>query len=255
MSNNTVDRRAALLEILNEKGQLRVDEVSKLFDVTEVTVRNDLRKLEQEGFLRRTHGGALKSDKVAFDLALIEKEKKHADEKKRIGVAAAKLVYDGETVIIDSGTTTMEVARNLKDKRDITVITNALNIAMELAGRPGIDVILTGGNLRKKSFSLVGPHAKQTLSEHFGDKLFLGVDGFSTIYGITTPNLLEARINRLMVERANEVIVVTDSSKFDKRSLSLIVTVDKINKVITDSNIPDKDFADLKAMGIEVILV
>ncbi len=148
----------------------------------------------------------------------------------------------------------MEVARNIKNMKNITVLTNALNIATELAGREGLEVILTGGILREKSFSLVGPNAEQTLQDYFCDKLFLGVDGINTQDGVTTPNLLEAKVNRLMAERANEVIVVTDSSKFGKRSLSLIVPVNKIDIVITDSNIPEEDYLTLQAKEIEVIL-
>jgi len=254
MSNNTVDRRSTIVEIIQTRGKLRVDELRKKFDVSNVTLRNDLKKLEEDGYLRRTHGGALKVETVAFDLALIEKEKKFSDEKKRIGKAAASLVCEGETIILDSGTTTMEVARNIKNMKNITVLTNALNIATELAGREGIQVILTGGILREKSFSLVGPHAEQTLQDYFCDKLFLGVDGINTKDGVTTPNLLEAKVNWMMAERANEVIVVTDSSKFGKRSLSLIVPVNKIDKVITDSNIPEEDYQTLQTKGIEVIL-
>jgi DeoR family transcriptional regulator of aga operon len=255
MSNNTVDRRSAILDILNENGKIHVDQLSKAFEVSEVTVRNDLKRLEQEGFLKRIHGGALKTETVALDLTLSEKAKKHAAEKRKIGRAAADLVREGETIILDSGTTTMEVARNLKNRINITVITNALNIATELAGREGIEVILTGGILRENSFSLVGPHAERTLHECFGDKLFLGVDGISVKYGVTTPNLLEAQVNRIMVEQAKEVVVVTDSSKFEKRSLSLIVPINKIHKIITDASIPAHELAALKSQGIEVIPV
>jgi len=254
MSNNTVDRRSTIVEIIQTRGKLRVDELRKKFDVSNVTLRNDLKKLEEDGYLRRTHGGALKVETVAFDLALIEKEKKFSDEKRRIGKAAANLVREGETIILDSGTTTIEVARNIKNMKNITVLTNALNIATELAGREGLKVILTGGILREKSFSLVGPHAEQTLQDYFCDKLFLGVDGINSKDGVTTPNLLEAKVNRMMAEQANEVIVVTDSSKFSKRSLSLIVPVHKIDKVITDSNIPEADFQRLRAKDVEVIL-
>jgi DeoR family transcriptional regulator of aga operon len=256
-SFSTVDRRSTILEIINQRGKIHVDELSKAFSVSEVTVRNDLKKLEKDGFLRRTHGGALKANNVAFDLTLMEKAKKHADEKRAIGAKAAEMIYDGDTIILDSGTTTFEIARNIKEKKkkNITVITNALNIATELAGVEGIGVVLTGGMLREKSFSLVGPHAEQTLKDYFGDKLFLGVDGICTDYGITTPNLLEAQVNRLMVERSNEVIVVTDSSKFGRRSLCLIVDLSSIDKIITDHGIPENDLSALRSKDVEVSLV
>ena len=252
---STVDRRSTILDIINQQGKIHVDELSKAFNVSEVTVRNDLKKLEKDGFLRRTHGGALKANNVAFDLTLMEKAKKHAHEKKLIGTKAAEMIFEGDTIFLDSGTTTFEIARSIKEKKNITVITNALNIATELAGIEGIGVVLTGGMLREKSFSLVGPHAEQTLKDYFGDKLFLGVDGICTDYGITTPNLLEAQVNRLMVERSNEVIVVTDSSKFGRRSLCLIVDLNSVDKIITDRGIPENDLNVLRSKEVEVCLV
>lgn len=255
MSNNTVDRRSSILEMLREKGKISVVDVTKMFDVSDVTIRNDLKRLELDGFLKRIHGGALKIDKVAIDLNLREKEKQHSVEKTKIGIAAAQLVNEGETIFLDSGTTTMEIARNIKNLKNITVITNALNIASELAGIESIEVILTGGILRKKSFSLVGPHAEQMLGELFGDKLFLGVDGISAEYGVTTPNHLEACVNRIMVKHVNEVIVVTDSSKFNKTSLALIVPIDKVHTVITDKGISEQDLLALRAREINVIIV
>lgn len=254
-SYSTVERRSTILDIINQKGKIHVDELSKAFSVSEVTVRNDLKKLEKDGFLRRTHGGALKANNVAFDLTLMEKAKKHAQEKRSIGARAAEMIEEGDTIILDSGTTTFEIARSIKEKKNITVITNALNIATELAGIEGIGVVLTGGMLREKSFSLVGPHAEQTLKDYFGDKLFLGVDGICTDYGITTPNLLEAQVNRLMVERSNEVIVVTDSSKFGRRSLCLIVDLNSVDKIITDRGISESDLNALRSKEVEVCLV
>ncbi len=256
-SFSTVDRRSTILDIINQKGKIHVDELSKVFSVSEVTVRNDLKKLEKDGFLRRTHGGALKANNVAFDMTLMEKAKKHAEEKRAIGAKAAEMIYEGDTIILDSGTTTFEIARSIKEKKmkGITVITNALNIATELAGIEGIGVVLTGGMLREKSFSLVGPHSEQTLKDYFGDKLFLGVDGICTDYGITTPNLLEAQVNRLMVERSNEVIVVTDSSKFGRRSLCLIVDLNNVDKIITDRGISEDDLNTLRSKEVEVCLV
>ncbi len=255
MPNDTVDRRDEILDVLSRNGKVYVSDLSKKFSVSKVTLRNDLKRLEQDGFLRRIHGGALKTHQVAVDLALAEKEKKHAEEKRMISRVAAEMIEDGDTIILDSGTTTMEIARSIKNRTGITVITNALNIAMELANQQGIEVIIAGGNLREKSFALVGPHAEHLLSEYYADKFFLGVDGFSSRYGVTTPNIMEARLNRIMVEHAREVIVVTDSSKFGKRSLSLIVTIDKIDRVITDKDIPEDELAALQKAGKEVISV
>jgi DeoR family transcriptional regulator of aga operon len=251
----TTERRNEIVRLINQNGRVSVEELSKQFHVSTVTIRNDLNFLEDRGLVHRAYGGALTRDAVAFDTAINEKQKQHAEEKKRIGRAAAEMVHDGDSIILDSGTTTMEIAKNLRGKKDVTVITNAINIATELAGNSGISLIMTGGILRETSFSLVGPYAESVLNEFYFDKCFLGVDGFDVRFGLTTPNLLEARLNRLMVERARESIAVMDSSKFSHQSLSLIVKPEKIQKIITDTNIPQDIITLLKEMNIEVFLV
>jgi DeoR family transcriptional regulator of aga operon len=253
--NNTVDRRAEIVRLVNDHGRVTVAELSRRFKVSPVTIRSDLAYLENKGLIHRTYGGALTRDLVAFDRSLSEKQSLHAEEKKRIGAAAAELVLDGDSIILDSGTTTMEVAKNLKGKKNLTVMTNAVNIASELAGIPGITVMLTGGTLRERSFSLVGPQAEASLREYCFDKLFLGVDGFDLSFGLSTPNVLEARLNRAMIEAAKQTIVVADSSKFGRRSLSLIAKVDRIHKLVTDSNVPSEYVRALEDLGIEVIVV
>ena len=194
------------------------------------------------------NGGAL------ADPTLREKEELHRKEKQRIGTAAAGLVKEGQVVVLDSGTTTTRTARMLRDFTNVTIITNAVNIATELAGASP-EVILTGGMLRKNSFSLVGPIAEETLHRLNADILFLGVDGFDVQYGLTTPNLLEAKVNRAMVDIAKRVIAVCDSSKFGRRSLSLIAPTAAIHQVITDPQISQSDLRALKKAGIEVTLV
>jgi DeoR family transcriptional regulator of aga operon len=171
-----------------------------------------------------------------------------------IAEAAARLVEEGQSVLLDSGTTTTAVARALKDRAKLTVITNAINIAAELAGTQ-VEVILTGGTLRKNSFSLVGPLAEQTLMQLSADILFLGVDGFDTKAGLFTPNLLESQVNRAMVKIARRTIAVCDSSKFSRRSLCNIMPVSAIHEVITDKQIPKSDLNALKDAGVKVTQV
>jgi DeoR family transcriptional regulator of aga operon len=156
-------------------------------------------------------------------------------------------------VVLDSGTTTTEIAKALRNFRNLTIVTNAVNIAAELSGS-AIDVILTGGTLRKNSFSLVGPIAEETLHGLNADLLFLGVDGFDVHYGLSTPNLLEAKVNRVMVQVAKRKIAVCDSSKFGRRSLSLIVPPSALDEVITDRGIPQSDARALRKAGIEVTI-
>jgi DeoR family transcriptional regulator of aga operon len=185
---------------------------------------------------------------------LREKEKQHRKEKQRIGKAAADLVKEGESVLLDSGTTTTAVARAVRDRGRLTVITNAVNISAELSGTP-IEVILTGGTLRENSFSLVGPLAEETLHRLSADILFLGVDGLDVHFGATTPNVQEASVNRVMVEIARRTVVVCDSSKFGRRSLSLITPLSGVHEVITDSKIPKGDLRVLTEAGIKVTIV
>jgi DeoR family transcriptional regulator of aga operon len=164
------------------------------------------------------------------------------------------MVSEGQVVILDSGTTTTAIARALRSFRKLTIITNAVNIAAELAGS-SVEVILTGGTVRQNSFSLVGPLAEESLKHLHADILFLGVDGFDVQYGLSTPNQLEAKVNRVMVEVATRTVAVCDSSKFGRRSLSMIVPPSELHEVITDRGIPKSDARALKKAGISITLV
>ncbi|HEY1658452.1 MAG TPA: transcriptional repressor AgaR [Candidatus Sulfotelmatobacter sp.] len=249
------ERRRAIREILERNGRVLVTEIARQFHTSQVTVRKDLDVLQSQGLIHRTHGGALPAREGALeDPTLREKEKLQRAEKLRIAEAAARLVKEGQVVILDSGTTTTAIARALRNFQKVTIITNAVNIAAELSGAP-VEVILTGGTLRKNSFSLVGPIAEETLQRLNADILFLGVDGLDVQYGLSTPNLLEAKVNRRMVEVAKRTVAVCDSTKFGRRSLSLIVPTRSLHEVITDRDIPKADLRALRKMGMEVTLV
>lgn len=249
------ERRRAILEVVSHDGRALVKDLARRFRTSEVTIRKDLEVLNSHGLLHRTHGGVLPVQGGALaDPTLREKEELHRKEKLRIGTAAASLVQDGQVVVLDSGTTTTCIARMLRDLKNVTIITNAVNVATELAGAAP-EVILTGGMLRKNSFSLVGPIAEETLHRLNADILFLGVDGFDVQYGLSTPNILEAKVNRAMIDIAKRVIAVCDSSKFGRRSLSLIAPTSAVHHIITDSQIPPSDLRGLKKAGIEVTLV
>ena len=249
------ERRRAILDLLARQGRVLVTELSSHFDTSQVTIRKDLEILHAQRQVHRTHGGALPArENTPEDPTLREKEKLHRQEKLRIAERAAARVKEGQVVILDSGTTTTAIARALRSFQRLTIVTNAVNIAAELAGT-AIEVILTGGTLRKNSFSLVGPIAEDTLRRLSADLLFLGVDGFDVHYGLSTPNLLEAKVNRVMVEVAKRTVVVCDSSKFGRRSLSLIVSPSALQEVITDRGVPKIDLRVLKQAGIEITLV
>ena len=252
---STVSRRKKILQMLSDSGQVLVDDLSKEFSVSEVTIRNDLDQLEKKNQLIRARGGAIKLQSgVGLDQRLADKHKINYPEKARIGKRAAQLVSEADTIIIDSGSTTAEMVKNLPDFQDLTVITNALNIANQLMIKPYINMIIPGGYLRKNMLSLVGPQAEKSLRNFNVDKAFLGVDGLDTRHGIFTPNVEEARLNEIMIEVSKEVILLADSSKFKKRSFAFICQINQIDKVITDNKIPDDDKKRLLDAGVEVII-
>ena len=249
------ERRQHILDLIQKQGRVLVGELSRALHISQITIRKDLDYLQSKGLIQRSHGGALRvQTSTLVDPSLQEKQKQNSQEKERIAVAAVKMVEEGQCIILDSGTTTTAIAQGLKQFRQLTVITNAVNIAAELAGTD-FEVILVGGTLRKNSFSLVGPLAEDNLEEMHADVLFLGVDGFDLEVGITTPNFLESRVNRAMVKAARQVIAVCDSSKFSRRSLSRIVPPGAVHQVITDRNLPPETADALRALGIALTLV
>jgi DeoR family transcriptional regulator of aga operon len=253
--SSTVERRKSILSQINESGQVLVHELSNEFSVSEVTIRNDLEQLEKKNLLIRARGGAIKAERgVGIDYRLSEKDKLNSDEKARIGRRAAQLINEHDTIILDSGTTTIEIAKNLSHLNDLTVISNAINIISQLIQLKNLNLIIPGGYLRKNSLSLVGPLAEKNLQNLYVDKVFIGVDGFDTKHGIYTPNIEEAYFNEIMIKIAKEVIVVCDSSKFQRRSLAYICGIDKIHSVVTDNGIPDEDRKRLEDAGITVLV-
>jgi DeoR family transcriptional regulator of aga operon len=249
------ERRRAIIETLQEDGRVLVKDLARRFHTSLITIRKDLEFLHQGAQLERTHGGALPLKTGALrDSSIHEKESQHKSEKSRIAAAAAQMIGDGQVIILDSGTTTTAIARACRTKQNLTIVTNATNIAAELADS-SVEVILTGGTLRRNSYSLVGPLAEESLRKLSADLLFLAVDGFDVRYGLTTPNLLEARVNRAMAEAARRTIVVCDSSKFGRRSMSLILPTSAVHETITDKGISKHDLAALRKANVEVTVV
>jgi DeoR family transcriptional regulator of aga operon len=254
---STVSRRIKILESLKTHGQVNVNELSESLGVTGVTIRNDLAQLEKKKMLIRARGGAIRIEQTFSDedYPLSDKQKKHLLEKKLIGKRAAELIEERNTIIIDSGSTTYELAKNLSKFNSLTVITNALNVATLLAEHNNkINVIVPGGMLKNNSLSLVGILAERGFKDYFCDKLFLGVDGFDPDFGISTPNPEEAHLNQIMIEISKEVIVVADSSKFQKRGFAFIAPLSKINTVVTDKGILPENKSKLESLGVRVII-
>lgn len=252
----TEERRRSILELVNQEGRAMISDLSKRFGVSAVTVRGDVDSLCERNLLMRSHGGAIPVDRVVGDSPLAVKATRHHDEKARIGKYAATLVEPGQTVLLDSGTTTFEVARALVQlsPRGITIVTNSLAIATELTAASEINVIMIGGLLRHISQSFVGPQAEKMLSELHVDRFFLGVDGLDPEAGAFTPDVLEAELNATMIRVAMRTTVVADSSKIGRRSLTLISPIDRIHQLVTDSSVQPEDQKALEDQGLEVLV-
>ena len=249
-------RRRKILDLLEQKGQVTVRDLVERFAVSAVTARGDLDALASNGSAVRSHGGAVRRLEASQDYPLRLKETLHRGEKIKIGRAAADLVRPNEVIILDSGTTTAEVARQIKTRKlqPLTIITNALNIASELMDAPGISVIMVGGLMRPISCSFVGPQAEAMLKEFHADRLFLAVDGFDLAIGASTPDVLEAQLNGLMMQVSREVNIVADSSKLGRRSVSRIGPLERIHRLVTDGHAPQEFVEALRKKGVEVLM-
>jgi DeoR family transcriptional regulator of aga operon len=249
------ERRRRICELLREEGRVTVDTLATRFGTSQVTIRADLSALESAGVLMRTHGGALPPEQS--DEPLRVKQLQHYLEKVRIAQAAVALMRDGETIILDSGTTTAEIARAIRkaDLRGVNVITNALNVAAILMEVEAVRLIVPGGVLRHESNSLSGPMAETALANLQADRLYLGADGIDPEIGVMTPHLQEAELNAKMIRISRQVVVVADSSKFLRRNISLIAKVDQIHMLITDRAAPAPAIDELRQRGVDVRLV
>ncbi len=248
------ERREEILKILDKKNRISTNDLIEKFNTTAVTIRKDLAVLEKSGALKRTHGGAIKNNQLFRGLALTEKEKIFLDEKLRIVKEAAKLIKEGDTIILDSGSTTNLLAKEILNKKNITVITNALNIAVELINS-NIEVILTGGNLFKDTLTLIGPLAETVLKRLSSGKLFLGTDGIDFEHGLTTPNINEASTTQTMINVSGEIILLADESKFGRRSLAVISKIEKLDKIITTKKMTDTELSMYEKLGVKITTV
>jgi len=251
---NTRQRRQQIMQLLIQHGSVLVADLVPRFGVSAVTIRADLSHIEAQGLATRNHGGAALVRTPPQEQDIHEKDTLNQPLKESIGARAALLVRPGDNIIIDSGSTTMTLARHLRSHQDVTVMTNGLNIAWELANAPGVELLLTGGLLRKQSLSLQGLQAEASLNTYSFDTVFLGVDGLDLQFGLTTHHEAEASLNHRMVERARRVVVLTDASKFGRVSLHRIARLDQIHTVITDPGIGSDHREGLQRLGIEVII-
>ncbi|GEO05200.1 DeoR family transcriptional regulator [Adhaeribacter aerolatus] len=252
---NLTERHQHILNILQQEGQVNVLDLCDELSVSSVTIRKDLKLLEDKGLLFRTHGGATQHNPYTIDKSVNEKENIQAGEKTRIGAAAAKLVTPNDSIMIASGTTVLALAKNIKPKDSLTVITSALPVSLELVRQPGIEVLQLGGLLRKNSSSVTGPYSESILADFSCSKLFLGVDGIDLEFGLTTTNVMEAHLNRQMIKVCQKTIVLADSTKFGKRGFGRICGFEDIDEVITDKGTSDHVIKFLEGVGVKITLV
>jgi DeoR family transcriptional regulator of aga operon len=256
-SGNIEQRSQQILQELLRAGRVAVEDLARQFDVSPSTIRRELRALESKGLLRRTHGGAITIAPMLYEpfrhlSSFQEQEEQHASEKRRIGLAAAGLIADGETISIGAGTTTTQVARSLVHRKGITVITNSVNVAMELSNRGDLKVFVTGGYLSGDWFALVGPTAMSSAAEIFVDKAFIGVDGIHAELGLTTNYPDQATIHRAMMRQARQRIIVADHGKIGVVGRALIMLANEINMLVTDTGASEESLAPFAAKGIQI---
>ena len=254
MMKSITDRHEYILKKLKDDGKVSIIELIDLMKVSGVTIRKDLKMLEDKNLLFRTRGGGSIKNPYASDRSIYEKELINADEKQRIAKAALKLIKNTDSITIGSGSTVFEIARFLNPTEHITVITPALKVGLELSNRTNIEVLQLGGMIRSNSSSVAGNFAEKILEEISCGILFLGVDGIDLDFGFSITNLAEAALDQKMIETAQTVVIVADSSKFDKRGLGKVCTFEQVAYVITDDKVPEIMVEQMEEKGVKVII-
>jgi DeoR/GlpR family transcriptional regulator of sugar metabolism len=249
------ERQGRIRVMVEEQGRVFVPELSDYFNVSEATIRRDLEKLDGQGWIQRTHGGAVRVERATKEPPMLQRIDERRDEKQRIGQMAATLVQNGETIFLGSGTTVLEIARHLPESLSLTVITNSLPVVNELAERSGIEMIVIGGMLRQSELSMVGHIAEQAVREFRADRVFMGMRAIDARHGFTNDYLPETMTDRAFLNIAPKVIVVADHDKFGKVSSVLVGPVKVAHMVITDKTTPQECVNELQEMGIEVLQV
>jgi DeoR/GlpR family transcriptional regulator of sugar metabolism len=247
-------RREKILELIREDGHAKVMDLSRIFKVTEVTIRQDLERIEKEGLIVREHGGAYLKDIDSNVRNFSLQNQENIAEKVAIARKAVEFISDGDTIILDSGSTTTEIAKLLTGYRNLTVITNALNIALILGAQMGITVIVTGGEFKAPTLSLTGQKAADFFQSLHVDKLFLATAGIALKSGLTYPGISDICVKRAMIDSANETYLVADSTKIGKSSFASLGALSLINYLITDSKIRQEDIAWLKNYDVQFVI-
>lgn len=252
-----LQRRAQIVDLTKKQGAVRVADLAELFQVSEVTIRNDLVQLEKEGVLTRDRGGAVNVGSTRDVRSLLAVEQRahiQTDEKQRIAKAAAQLVEPGDTIVMDAGTTVVEMAPYLANVGSLTVVTNALNVALEMAAQTTARIILLGGTFSRESTSTLGSLAEQTLGELLVQKAFLGTQAFDLDHGFTDTTLEIAQVKRAMIRSARRVVLLTDSSKLGRSGFIKVAPLSAVQTLITDNALPTEAKHAIERMGVEVVM-
>jgi DeoR family transcriptional regulator of aga operon len=252
---NITDRHQYIIEKLKKDGKVNIFELMEEMGVSGVTIRKDLKLLEDKSLMYRVRGGGSLKNPYAADRPIYEKELINADEKKRIARAALELIGDTDSIMISSGTTVFELAKALFPTKHLTVITPALRVALELSNRSHVEVLQLGGLIRPNSSSVMGASAIHMLEDISCELFFVGVDGIDLDFGISISNLSETALNQKMIETAQTVVVLADSTKFDRRGLGRICGLEQVHYIITDRHVSDGTVKAIQEMGIKVIVV
>ncbi len=250
----TPERQKQILSLLTRQGRLSVTEIVEQFSISEATARRDLESLASQGKAQRVHGGVIAVEQAPPELPILQREGEQAVEKSRIGQAAAELINDGETVFLGSGTTVLETAKNLRERKNLTVITNSLPVLNALAGIKEITVVSLGGQLRESELSFIGHITEQALAEVRVDKVIMGARGLSLEHGLTNDYLQETLTDRAILKIGHEVILVADHSKVNRVSTALLAPLSSMNTFVTDSKADKKFIQALKKQNIKVVI-
>ncbi len=248
------ERRQRILKIIEEHGSVSVRDLGQNFEVSPITIARDLQELEQQGMIRRIHGGAISVRGASYEPPFNARETQDTSEKARIAARAVEFIHDGDSLVLDVGTTALEVARALKGKRNLTVLVTNLRAAEELATQSAIQVIVIGGRLRNNELSMVGHLAENTLRTFHVDKAFIGVGGITQEQGLTEFNFEEAGTKLAMIECARQTIVVADHSKFGKVMLTTVAPLNAADIIITGVEADEQIVQQIRQQGIEVVL-
>jgi DeoR/GlpR family transcriptional regulator of sugar metabolism len=249
----TPERQKQILSLLVRAGRLSVTEIVEQFSISEATARRDLESLASQGKAQRVHGGVIAIEQAPPELPILQRESEQADEKVRIGRVAAELIADGETVFLGSGTTVLETAKNLRERKNLTVLTNSLPVLNALAGIKDITVVSLGGQLRESELSFIGHITEQALAELRVDKVVMGTRGVSLEHGLTNDYLPETLTDRAILKIGREVIIAADHTKINRTATTLLAPLKSVNVFVTDKNAEKKFLQSLKKLGIEVV--